>query len=63
MKRLSNYVLFIGLVMTVVSSVAMQFSTVLSLDYNSWVNLFVMFIIGGVGFIVSAAYKVFKEML
>lgn len=63
MKRLSNYVLFIGLVMTVVSSVAMQFSTVLSLDYNSWVNLFVMFIIGAVGFIVSAAYKVFKEML
>lgn len=63
MKRLSNYVLFIGLVMTVVSSVAMQFSTVLSLDYNSWVNLFVMFIIGAVGFTVSAAYKVFKEIL
>ena len=63
MKRLSNYLLFIGLVMAAVSmctALAYHF-TPLALTTSEKLNVTVMYCIGAVMSIGAAGYKIFKE--
>lgn len=63
MKRLSNYLLFIGLIMATVSmavSVVYHFST-LELTTPEKTNLTVLYFIGAALVISTAGYKLFKE--
>lgn len=63
MKRLSNYVLFIGLIMAIVSmciALAYRFTT-LDLTVAEKLNLTTLYIIGAVLSILACGYKLFKE--
>lgn len=63
MKRLSNYVLFVGLIMTVVSmSIGLAYRfTSLDLCAAEKSNVFTMYVFGAVMVLVAATYKIFKE--
>lgn len=63
MKRISNYLLFIGLIMAAVSMVVglAYHLTSLGLTGPEKLNLTVMYCIGAVMAISAAGYKMFKE--
>lgn len=63
MKRLSNYILFVGLIMATVSmAVALVYRfTPMELAAPEKSNLIAMYFIGAAMSIVSAGYKLFKE--
>ena len=63
MKRLSNYLLFIGLIMAAVSMCAVlaYHFTPLDLTSSEKLNLTVLYCIGAVMSISAAGYKIFKE--
>lgn len=63
MKRLSNYLLFIGLIMAAISMcVALAYNfTPLDLTTSEKLNVTVLYCIGTVMSISAAGYKIFKE--
>lgn len=64
MKRLSNYGLFIGLIMAAVSIFTMLAYNFLSLELTTdeKLNLVVLYCIGTMMALISAACKLFKEI-
>lgn len=63
MKRLSNYLLFIGLIMATISmcvALAYRF-TPLDLTEPEKMNLTMLYCIGAIMAIGAAGYKIFKE--
>lgn len=63
MKRLSNYVLFAGLIMAAVSmsvGLAYRFTT-LELSVVEKSNTFTMYVVGALLVLAAAGYKIFKE--
>ncbi len=63
MKRLSNYVLFVGLIMTVVSmSIGLAYRfTSLDLCDAEKSNVFTLYVVGAVMVMVASVYNIFKE--
>lgn len=63
MKRMSNYVLFSGLIMTFVSmSVGLLYRfTSLELNDVEKSNIAMLYLVGAVMVMITAAYKIFKE--
>lgn len=63
MKRLSNYIMFVGLIMIAVSiTIAIVYRfTSFDLSSTEKLNVTMLYVVGAVSTIAVAAYKLFKE--